>query len=151
MMPSSDTTTQWIRHRSFYVDPGQIPGEPERDPTPEDIRRRAWGWFRRAPSSPLVGFIRLWRRLISPLYGQVCAFYPSCSAYGLEAVTVHGLCKGSLLTTWRILRCNPFTGGGVDPVPPSDRLWPQDQVPAIVRLNHPPITSDDTEADEVTQ
>nr|WP_229659416.1 membrane protein insertion efficiency factor YidD [Nesterenkonia alkaliphila] len=91
----------------------------------------------------MVLFIRVWRKLISPLYGNVCSFYPSCSAYGLESVTVHGLFRGSALTAWRILRCNPFTGGGVDHVPPSDRAWPEEELPAIVRLNHPPIPRDE--------
>ncbi len=80
--------------------------------------------------------------MVSPLYGQVCSFYPSCSAYGLEAVTVHGAVKGSALTAWRILRCNPFTGGGVDPVPRARRIWPQGAVPTIIETNHPPIPGD---------
>ncbi|TLP80085.1 membrane protein insertion efficiency factor YidD [Nesterenkonia sphaerica] len=101
-----------------------------------------WPWWRRAAAAPLLAFIYLWRKVVSPLYGQVCSFYPSCSAYGLEAVTVHGLLKGSVLTAWRVLRCNPFTGGGVDHVPVSQRVWPEEQVPEIVRLNHPPIPRD---------
>lgn len=136
----------WVRHSDFYVEAGAIPGRPQTPPDAEDVQRRHWGRLRRAPSYLVVLFIRFWRRLISPLYGQVCSFYPSCSAYGLEAVTVHGLLRGSGLTAWRILRCNPFTGGGIDHVPASQRLWPQQQVPDIVRLNHPPM--DPEEADE---
>ncbi|GAB3261249.1 membrane protein insertion efficiency factor YidD [Alteromonas gracilis] len=67
----------------------------------------------------LIGFIRFWRFAISPLYGQVCRYYPSCSAYGLEAVTVHGAARGSWLTLRRLGRCHPWSPGGVDHVPPA--------------------------------
>ena len=65
----------------------------------------------------LIGFIRLWRLAISPLYGDVCRFYPSCSAYGLEAVQTHGALRGSWLIIRRITRCHPWNPGGYDPVP----------------------------------
>jgi putative membrane protein insertion efficiency factor len=65
----------------------------------------------------LARFIRLYRRLISPLYGDVCRYYPSCSAYGLEAVETHGACHGGWLTLRRIGRCHPWAAGGIDPVP----------------------------------
>ncbi len=68
---------------------------------------------------PLIAFIHLWRRFISPLYGDVCKYYPSCSAYGLEAITIHGAIKGSWLTVTRLLRCHPWSMGGIDPVPGS--------------------------------
>lgn len=64
-----------------------------------------------------IGLISLYRLTISPVLGPVCRYYPSCSAYGLEAMHVHGGLKGLILTTWRIVRCNPFSGGGLDPVP----------------------------------
>lgn len=67
----------------------------------------------------LIGFVHLWRKLISPLYGDVCKYYPTCSTYGLEALRVHGAIKGSALTIWRLLRCNPWSQGGIDPVPGS--------------------------------
>jgi putative membrane protein insertion efficiency factor len=63
--------------------------------------------------------IRGYRRFISPVIPARCRFYPSCSAYGLEAVAVHGPVRGPLLTIWRILRCHPFHPGGYDPVPPA--------------------------------
>ncbi|MEM8884141.1 MAG: membrane protein insertion efficiency factor YidD [Planctomycetota bacterium] len=66
----------------------------------------------------LLAMIRLYQKLLSPLLGSHCRFEPSCSQYGLEAIDRHGSVKGSLLTAWRILRCNPFTRGGqIDPVP----------------------------------
>jgi len=66
----------------------------------------------------LIGLLRLYRLLISPLYGQVCRYYPSCSAYALEAVTVHGSVRGSWLAARRLARCHPWAPGGVDHVPP---------------------------------
>jgi len=65
----------------------------------------------------LIGVLRLYRLLISPLYGQVCRYYPSCSAYALEAVTVHGSVRGSWYAVRRVARCHPWAAGGVDPVP----------------------------------
>lgn len=77
----------------------------------------------------MIAFIKAWRAVISPLYGNVCRYYPSCSAYGLEAVQVHGSIKGGWLTIWRIMRCNPFTAGGYDPVPgtPAAEEWAAEQ------------------------
>ena len=65
----------------------------------------------------LVGVIRVYQMTISPLLGPVCRYYPSCSHYGLQAVRVHGAAKGSALTVWRLLRCNPWATGGIDNVP----------------------------------
>lgn len=62
--------------------------------------------------------IRGYQLLISPLLGSNCRFYPSCSSYTLEAIERHGPLKGSWLGLKRILRCHPFSAGGVDPVPP---------------------------------
>jgi putative membrane protein insertion efficiency factor len=63
-----------------------------------------------------VAVIRAYRAVISPLYGDVCRYYPSCSAYGLGSVQQRGLLVGSALTAWRILRCNPWSAGGIDDV-----------------------------------
>lgn len=68
----------------------------------------------------MIGFVKLWRKFISPLYGDVCKYYPSCSAYGLEALQLHGALKGGVLTLRRIGRCHPWAKGGLDPVPGSN-------------------------------
>jgi len=68
-----------------------------------------------------MGLIRIYQKTISPLLGEVCRYYPSCSHYGYEAMSVHGAAKGTILTTWRLLRCNPWSAGGVDEVPPRGR------------------------------
>ena len=65
----------------------------------------------------LIGFLKLYRLTVSPLYGNVCRYYPSCSAYALRAVEVHGAVKGTYLAARRLLRCHPWTAGGYDPVP----------------------------------
>ncbi|MDR3154384.1 MAG: membrane protein insertion efficiency factor YidD [Deltaproteobacteria bacterium] len=62
--------------------------------------------------------IRFYRLRLSPLKPPTCRFVPTCSAYALEAVQVHGLWKGLALAAWRILRCQPLCKGGYDPVPP---------------------------------
>jgi uncharacterized protein len=66
----------------------------------------------------LILLLRGYRAFISPLYGQVCRYHPSCSAYALEAVTTHGSWRGSWLAVRRLGRCHPWTAGGYDPVPP---------------------------------
>lgn len=68
-------------------------------------------------SSILIAPIRLYQRYISPGLPARCRYYPTCSEYAVEAVKVHGPTKGFLLATWRIMRCNPWTRGGVDHVP----------------------------------
>ncbi|MBW8739434.1 membrane protein insertion efficiency factor YidD [Streptomyces sp. ME02-8801-2C] len=70
---------------------------------------------------PLLALIKLYQWTISPLLGPVCKYYPSCSHYGYTAIDRHGAVKGTALTGWRILRCNPWSLGGVDHVPPRKR------------------------------
>ncbi|MFO7750328.1 MAG: membrane protein insertion efficiency factor YidD [Desulfobacteraceae bacterium] len=65
----------------------------------------------------LIIFIRVYQCCISPFIISSCRFYPSCSHYALEAVTVHGSVKGALLSIKRVLKCHPFHPGGFDPVP----------------------------------
>ncbi|HEX4880762.1 MAG TPA: membrane protein insertion efficiency factor YidD [Porticoccaceae bacterium] len=66
----------------------------------------------------LIGLIQGYRWLLSPLLGAHCRFYPSCSAYGVEALRIHGGARGCWLLAGRICRCHPWNAGGVDPVPP---------------------------------
>ena len=65
----------------------------------------------------LLAIIRFYRAAISPYTKPSCKYIPTCSEYGLEAIERFGALKGSALTIWRILRCNPFSKGGYDPVP----------------------------------
>ena len=65
----------------------------------------------------LIYLIRFYQRYISPMKGTKCPYIPTCSQYGLEAIEKYGAVKGSILAAWRILRCNPFSKGGYDPVP----------------------------------
>jgi len=65
----------------------------------------------------LIGIIKWYKKRVSPLLGEHCRFHPTCSSYAIEAYEKHGVFKGSYLTIYRILRCNPFGKGGFDPVP----------------------------------
>jgi putative membrane protein insertion efficiency factor len=62
-------------------------------------------------------FVRIYQLCISPMLGTHCRFVPSCSCYAHEALEKHGAIKGSLLSAWRVLRCNPFVASSYDPVP----------------------------------
>lgn len=65
-----------------------------------------------------IGLIKFYRKYLSGLKtAPTCKFYPTCSQYAMEAIEKHGIIKGGLLAVWRILRCNPFSKGGYDPVP----------------------------------
>jgi len=74
-----------------------------------------------------VGLIRLYQVVLSPLLGQRCRYYPSCSTYSMDAIRTHGPIKGLVLTVWRVLRCNPWSAGGVDHVP-AKGTWANSQV-----------------------
>lgn len=67
----------------------------------------------------LVTGIRAYQRFVSPMTGPRCRYYPSCSEYAVQALRTHGAIRGLALALWRLLRCNPFSLGGVDHVPPS--------------------------------
>ena len=103
------------------------------------IARGVWN----LPRLLLMGLLMAYRKTISPLYGPVCRFFPSCSAYALEAVTVHGAVRGTWLAARRVARCHPWNDGGVDHVPPGYRIWDQEKVPRIIVLNHPVIPADE--------
>ena len=65
----------------------------------------------------LAGFpIRLYRRVISPALPRRCKYHPSCSAYAVQAIQTYGILRGVVLAGWRLLRCNPWSHGGFDPV-----------------------------------
>ena len=68
-------------------------------------------------SQLILFLLKLYKRFVSPLLGQRCRFYPSCSDYARIAVTRYGAARGSLMAGWRLLRCNPCCAGGNDPVP----------------------------------
>lgn len=65
----------------------------------------------------LIKIIKLYQKYLSPLKSTKCPYYPTCSNYGIEAISRHGAVKGGMLATYRVLRCNPFSKGGYDPVP----------------------------------
>ena len=75
----------------------------------------------------MIWAIRWYQRFISPLLGHNCRFVPTCSQYAIQALQVHGALKGTLLSVWRILRCNPFGKFGFDPVPPRGRWTSPDR------------------------
>ena len=65
----------------------------------------------------MIGLVKLYRKFISPIKPPCCRFTPTCSEYALEAFTKRGFFIGFILSVWRVLRCNPFSKGGYDPVP----------------------------------
>ena len=84
------------------------------EPRLRDMPRTVGNW----PRIVVLALIRLYQATISRgLPADTCRFYPSCSHYGYQAVYRYGALKGSLMATWRVLRCNPFNPGGYDPVP----------------------------------
>jgi uncharacterized protein len=91
-----------------------LPHEYPDEPRLRDMPRRIANW----PRIALLSLIRLYQATFSKaMPPNTCRFYPSCSHYGYQAVYKHGLFKGGWMATWRVLRCNPFNPGGVDPVP----------------------------------
>ncbi len=63
-----------------------------------------------------VSLIKVYQKIISPLFPPSCRFYPTCSEYAVQSITKYGIFKGGIKAVWRILRCNPFNKGGIDPV-----------------------------------
>jgi uncharacterized protein len=64
----------------------------------------------------VLAFVRLYQRVISPVLPRRCKYHPTCSAYAMQAVERYGILRGLVLAGWRLLRCNPFSHGGYDPV-----------------------------------
>lgn len=83
---------------------GEVGVARETDPKPGPV-----AWVALLP-------IRFYRRFLSPARGQRCRYYPTCSAYAEEAVRELGAFRGMILAAWRVLRCNPFSPGGLDPL-----------------------------------
>ena len=81
--------------------------------TPEQTAARRPGLAARA----LMGVVRVYQLVVSPWFAPRCRYYPSCSQYAVDAVRRHGAIKGTGLAIWRVLRCNPWSLGGVDHVP----------------------------------
>ena len=77
----------------------------------------------------LVWILRGYQILLSPMLGQRCRFYPTCSNYAIEALRTHGAARGSLLAARRVCRCHPWNEGGLDPVPPKLNEGGPDPVP----------------------
>lgn len=73
------------------------------------------------PRNICVVILKAYRALISPLYGDVCRYYPSCSHYTLQAIQQYGVIRGSWMGTRRIVRCHPWAEGGIDDVPKRSR------------------------------
>jgi putative membrane protein insertion efficiency factor len=74
--------------------------------------------WRTLPRLPLLALIRFYQLTFSrAMPGGTCRFYPTCSHYGYQAIYRYGVLKGGWLATWRVLRCQPFSRGGYDPVP----------------------------------
>ncbi len=81
----------------------------------------AVGAVSRAVTWALVNLVRVYQAVVSPWFAPTCRYYPSCSAYAVTALRMHGPLKGLLAAGWRLLRCNPWSNGGVDHVP---EQWP---------------------------
>ncbi|MGV8894995.1 MAG: membrane protein insertion efficiency factor YidD [Rhodoglobus sp.] len=73
-----------------------------------------------APRNACVGILKVYRAVISPLYGDVCRYYPSCSHYALQAIQHHGVFRGVWFGTKRLARCHPWAEGGIDDIPAHD-------------------------------
>jgi putative membrane protein insertion efficiency factor len=69
------------------------------------------------PRQLLIALIRIYRLLLSPWIGGSCRYWPTCSAYAQEAIELHGALRGGWLALGRLVRCHPYSSGGVDPVP----------------------------------
>ena len=74
--------------------------------------------------------IKLYQRLISPAVGSRCKYYPSCSEYAAQAIETFGILRGLALAGWRLLRCNPWSHGGFDPVEDQRLFKPRAPIPS---------------------
>ena len=84
------------------------------EPTLRDIKLS----IANLPRIPFLALIRLYQKTLSRvLLENACRFYPTCSHYGYQAIYKYGIIKGGFLAVWRVLRCNPYNPGGIDPIP----------------------------------
>jgi uncharacterized protein len=103
------------RPSTFALHPA-LTHQPETgNPKPETTLRRVAGFVWRLPRLVLIGVVRVYQLAISPHLPASCRYTPTCSAYAVQALTKYGFVRGTILTVWRILRCNPFGGHGHDP------------------------------------
>ena len=117
----------------------QVTGDALLERAPQEYRRDhgLWRTLTYMPQNLCIALLKLYRTIVSPLYGDVCRYFPSCSAYALEAVTVHGAARGLGLSVKRLLRCHPWAAGGIDRVPGGGRQFTPSGTPKIILLNHP--------------
>ena len=73
------------------------------------------------PRNVCIAILVAYRTVVSPLYGDVCRYYPSCSSYALQAIQQHGAVRGMWMGARRIIRCHPWAAGGVDDIPSPSR------------------------------
>ncbi|MBC7452374.1 MAG: membrane protein insertion efficiency factor YidD [Massilia sp.] len=85
----------------------------------------------------LVWLLRAYQLLLSPMLGQNCRFYPSCSSYAIEAIQTHGAAHGAHLALRRVCRCHPWNDGGFDPVPPPRNPHSSHSSSTACGCNHP--------------
>ena len=78
----------------------------------------------------VIGPIRAYQRWISPAFPRRCKYHPSCSEYAIQAIEEFGILRGLVLAAWRLLRCNPFSHGGFDPVQAQRVFTPRPRTPA---------------------
>lgn len=85
------------------------------------------------PRNVCIALLVAYRAIVSPLYGDVCRYYPSCSAYTLQAIQQHGAVRGIWLGARRIARCHPWAVGGVDDIPEPRRRWSTTRLGFVTR------------------
>jgi len=98
------------------------------------------------PAKFLIAPIRFYQRFITPYTPATCVYYPTCSAYAVAALRTHGAVVGTGLTIWRLLRCNPWSSGGIDKVPSREQLWHRHDVDGA---DHGAAAQESDDADEL--
>jgi uncharacterized protein len=105
------------------VSPAREPGVSAVQAAPDGAARGSYFYAvqsgRHAMQTVLIALLRFYKLAVSPLLGNRCRFYPSCSDYAREAIQYHGAARGTYLAAKRLCRCHPFSAGGIDLVPPA--------------------------------